>query len=47
MASALASFRIDYDQVHIKKIDDSDNPILKKRRQKKQKHSSVTMTTHM
>jgi len=34
MTNALATMRVDYDQVHMKKLEDSNNPILKKRRQK-------------
>lgn len=32
MTSALSCMRVDYDQVHLKNVQDSDNPILKKRR---------------
>lgn len=34
MTSALASIRVDYDQVKIKDIDTSSNPLLNKRRKK-------------
>uniref|UniRef100_A0AAY4EFC6 non-specific serine/threonine protein kinase n=1 Tax=Denticeps clupeoides TaxID=299321 RepID=A0AAY4EFC6_9TELE len=34
MTSALASMRVDYDQIKIKTIEDSSNPLLKKRRMK-------------
>lgn len=36
MTNALATMRVDYDQVHIKNLDDSKNPMLQKRRKKKQ-----------
>ncbi len=34
MTSALATMRVDYDQVKIKDLDMSDNPLLKKRRKR-------------
>ncbi|KAI0233772.1 MAP kinase-activated protein kinase 2 [Lamellibrachia satsuma] len=34
MTNALATMRVDYEQVQMKKLEDSNNPILKKRRQK-------------
>ncbi|KAL3852874.1 hypothetical protein ACJMK2_016482 [Sinanodonta woodiana] len=34
MTNALATMRVDYDQINIKSLDDSENPILKKRRKK-------------
>jgi mitogen-activated protein kinase-activated protein kinase 2 len=34
MTNALATMRVDYDQIHIKNLDDSKNPILMKRRKK-------------
>ena len=35
MTNALATMRVDYDQItNIKNLDDSENPILKKRRKK-------------
>lgn len=34
MTSALATMRIDYDQVKIKDLDTSNNPLLKKRRKR-------------
>ena len=34
MTNALATMRVDYDQVNIKNLDESENPILKKRRKK-------------
>lgn len=34
MTSALATMRVDYDQVKIKDIDISSNPLLNKRRKK-------------
>lgn len=36
MTNALATMRVDYDQVHIKKLEESNNPILKKRRRRAQ-----------
>jgi mitogen-activated protein kinase-activated protein kinase 2 len=38
MANALATMRVDYDQVHLKAIKDSKNPILEKRRKKAMHH---------
>ncbi|KAK2152660.1 hypothetical protein LSH36_322g02013 [Paralvinella palmiformis] len=35
MTNALATMRVDYDQVQIKKIEDSNNPMLMKRKKKK------------
>jgi len=32
MTSALASMRVDYDQIQIKRLEDSNNPILVKRK---------------
>lgn len=34
MTSALATMRVDYDQVKIKDLDTSNNPLLNKRRKK-------------
>lgn len=34
MTSALATIRVDYDQIKIKTIEDSTNPLLTKRRKK-------------
>ena len=34
MTNALATMRVDYDQVNIKDLDESDNAILRKRRKK-------------
>ena len=34
MTNALATMRVDYDQINIKNLDESENPILKKRRKK-------------
>ena len=34
MTNALATMRVDYDQVNIKNLDESDNAILRKRRKK-------------
>ncbi|XP_015227924.1 PREDICTED: MAP kinase-activated protein kinase 2-like [Cyprinodon variegatus] len=34
MTSALATMRVDYEQIKIKTIEDSNNPLLKKRRKK-------------
>lgn len=34
MTSALATMRVDYEQVQIKRIEDSSNPLLMKRRKK-------------
>lgn len=45
MTNALATMRVDYDQIHIKKLDDSKNPILQKRRKKAQAAAGAT-TTH-
>ncbi|XP_064632794.1 MAP kinase-activated protein kinase 2-like [Lineus longissimus] len=38
MASALATMRVDYDQVRLKTIQDSKNPMLEKRRKKAMHH---------
>ena len=35
MTRSLATMRVDYDQVNIKKLDHSKNKLLEKRRQKK------------
>ena len=32
MTNALATMRVDYDQIQIKRLEDSNNPILLKRR---------------
>lgn len=34
MTSALATMRVDYEQIKIKRIEDSSNPLLMKRRKK-------------
>lgn len=34
MTSALATMRVDYEQIKIKTIEDSTNPLLSKRRKK-------------
>lgn len=34
MTSALATIRVDYEQIKIKTIEDSTNPLLNKRRKK-------------
>lgn len=34
MTNALATMRVDYDQIHIKNLGDANNPILKKRQKK-------------
>ena len=34
MTNALKILRVDYDQINIKNVDESDNPILRKRRKK-------------
>lgn len=34
MTAALATMRVDYDQVNIKNVAESNNPILAKRRKK-------------
>lgn len=34
MTSALATMRVDYEQIKIKKIEDASNPLLLKRRKK-------------
>ena len=34
MTNALATMRVDYDQAHIKNLDESRNPILEKRKRK-------------
>lgn len=34
MTSALATIRVDYEQIKIKTIEDSTNPLLTKRRKK-------------
>lgn len=41
MTNALATMRVDYDQCVIKQLDDSNNPILKKRRKKEEPGSAV------
>ena len=40
MTNALATMRVDYDSVHIKDIANSNNPILQKRRKKKEKSAA-------
>ncbi|XP_068122339.1 MAP kinase-activated protein kinase 2 [Hyperolius riggenbachi] len=42
MTSALATMRVDYEQIKIKKIEDASNPLLQKRRKKILPH----VTTH-
>ncbi len=34
MTSALATMRVDYEQIKIKRMEDSSNPLLMKRRKK-------------
>ena len=34
MTAALATMRVDYDQVHIKDVEKANNPILNKRRRR-------------
>lgn len=34
MTRSLASMRVDYDQVHIKTLENSNNPLLNKRRKR-------------
>lgn len=34
MNRSLATMRVDYDQMHVKTLDNSNNPLLNKRRQK-------------
>ncbi|ELT92081.1 hypothetical protein CAPTEDRAFT_181324 [Capitella teleta] len=41
MTNALATMRVDYDQIHIKNLDESKNPILQKRRKKAQKAAAA------
>lgn len=36
MTRSLATMRVDYDQVHIKTLESSNNPLLNKRRKKNQ-----------
>ena len=45
MTNALATMRVDYDQVQIKNLADSKNPILEKRRKRASK--DVTAATHL
>ena len=40
MTNALATMRVDYDQVNIKNLDESDNAILRKRRKKSGGHAA-------
>lgn len=37
LTRSLATMRVDYDQMHIKNLDNSNNPLLNKRRKKDQK----------
>lgn len=37
LTRSLATMRVDYDQMHIKNLDNSNNPLLNKRRKKEQK----------
>lgn len=34
LTRSLATMRVDYDQMHIKNLDNSNNPLLNKRRKK-------------
>jgi mitogen-activated protein kinase-activated protein kinase 2 len=34
MTRSLATMRVDYDQVHIKNLDNTNNPLLNKRRKR-------------
>ena len=36
MTNALATMRVDYDQINIKNLDLSENPILQKRRKRRE-----------
>lgn len=48
MTNALATMRVDYDQTKIKDVDKSSNPILEKRRRKKQPtNQEITTNTHL
>ncbi|XP_078727665.1 MAP kinase-activated protein kinase 2-like isoform X1 [Lampetra fluviatilis] len=38
MTSALATMRVDYEQVRIKQLDESSNPLLNKRRRRRRRH---------
>lgn len=45
MTSALATMRVDYEQIRIKTIEDSTNPLLMKRR-KKANNALATPAAH-
>lgn len=44
MTSALATMRVDYEQIKIKGIEDSSNPLLMKRRKKANNKAAVNET---
>lgn len=44
MTSALATMRVDYEQIKIKRIEDSSNPLLMKRRKKANNMASENET---
>ena len=44
MTSALATMRVDYEQIKIKTIEDASNPLLKKRRMKANNAMADTQT---
>ncbi len=46
MTNALATMRVDYDQIHLKDIDKSRNKMLEKRR-KKRESADLSATTHL
>jgi len=41
MTRSLATMRVDYDQVHIKSLEQTNNPLLDKRRRKAVKGAQV------
>lgn len=46
MTRSLATMRVDYDQVHIKDLNNSNNELLNKRRKRAETPSSSTPQTH-
>lgn len=45
MTRSLATMRVDYDQVHIKSLENSNNPLLNKRRKKSTSNSNEAVET--
>lgn len=41
MTAALAAMRVDYDQILIKNLEETQNPMLKKRKEKQKKIASA------